>query len=106
MMEYYLVYVTVGTEQEAETIGRSILLEKLAACVNISGKTRSLFVWNGKLESSNENLMFIKTNSKKLKLLLKRIEVLHSYDCPSIVALELSDGKQEFFNWIDEVLDD
>ena len=105
-MEYYLVYVTVGTEEEAETIGRSILLEKLAACVNISGKTRSLFEWNGQLESSNENIMFIKTNGKKLKMLLKRIEALHSYKCPSIVALELSNGKQEFFNWIDEVLDD
>ena len=104
-MEYYLVYVTVGTEEEAETIGSSILSEKLAACVNISGKTKSLFEWNGKLESANENIMFIKTNANKLKRLLKRIEMLHSYDCPSIVALKLSEGKQEFFDWIDEVLD-
>ena len=78
-MEYYLVYVTVGTEEEAETIGSSILSEKLAACVNISGKTKSLFEWNGKLESANENIMFIKTNANKLKRLLKRIEMLHSY---------------------------
>ena len=105
-MKYYLVYVTVGTEEEAETIGSSILSEKLAACVNISGKSKSLFEWNGKLERANENIMFIKTNANKLKALLKRIEVLHSYDCPSIVALELSAGKQEFFDWIDQVLDD
>ena len=101
-----MVYVTVSTEEEAKTIGKSILSEKLAACVNISGKTKSLFEWDGKLESSNENIMFIKTNAKKLKLLLKRIDVLHSYDCPSIVALKLSDGKQEFFDWIDQALDD
>ena len=105
-MKYYLVYVTVGTEEEAETIGKSILSEKLAACVNISGKTKSLFQWNGKLENVNENLMFIKTNANKLKMLLERIEVLHSYDCPSIVAFHLSEGKQEFFDWIDRVLDD
>ncbi len=104
-MQYYLVYVPVSTEEEAETIGKLILSEKLAACVNISGKTRSLFEWGGKLESANENIMFIKTNSKKLKLLLKRIDMLHSYDCPSIVALELSHGKQEFFDWIDQSLD-
>ena len=105
-MQYYLVYVTVSTEKEAETIGKSILSEKLAACVNISGKTKSLFEWDDNLESTNENIMFIKTNAKKLKLLLKRIEVLHSYDCPAIVALELSHGKQEFFDWIDQALDD
>ena len=105
-MQYYLVYVTVSTEEEAETIGKSILSEKLAACVNISGKTRSLFKWDGKLESANENIMFIKTNAEKLKLLIKRIDVLHSYECPSIVALELSEGKKEFFDWIDQALDD
>ena len=104
-MKYYLVYVTVRTEEEAEKIGKTILSEKLAACVNISGKTRSLFEWDGKFENANENIMFIKTNAKKLKLLLKRIDVLHSYDCPSIVALELSYGKQEFFDWIDQSLD-
>ena len=105
MMEYYLVYVTVGREEEAETIGKLVLSEKLAACVNIVGNTRSLFEWDGKLESASENIMFIKTNEKKLQLLLKRIDELHSYDCPSIVALELSDGKQEFFDWVDRALD-
>ena len=105
-MQYYLVYVTVSTEEEAETIGKLILSEKLAACVNISGKTSSLFEWKGKLEISRENIMFIKTNETKLKLLLERLDMLHSYDCPSIIALNLSDGKREFFDWIDQALDD
>ena len=104
-MKYYLVYVTVGREEEAETIGKLVLSEKLAACVNIVGNTRSLFEWDGKLESASENIMFIKTNDKKHKLLIKRIDELHSYDCPSIVALELSDGKREFFDWVDRTLD-
>ena len=65
MMKHYLVYVTVSSEEEAETIGKLVLSEKLAACVNISGKTRSLFEWDGisyNGESVSLFLHFLKIN--------------------------------------------
>ena len=82
-MKHYLVYVTVSREEEAEAIGKLVLSEKLAACVNISGKTRSLFELDGKLESTSENIMFIKTEKEYIiyKYNGKHIRFLHMEDC-------------------------
>ncbi len=56
------MYVTASTEQEAMTIGSSLVSKKLAACINIIPQIKSLYMWEGNLESSSEVLMMIKVS--------------------------------------------
>ncbi len=99
---YYLVYITCSNFEEAKKIGRKLIEERLAACVNIIEKINSIFWWQGKIEDTNESLLIAKTNEKNLDDLINRVKELHSYTIPAILAIKIEKGYEAFLRWLDK----
>jgi periplasmic divalent cation tolerance protein len=95
-----LVFSTASSEDEAVTIGRRLVEERLAACVNVVPRMRSLFVWEGALQETDEALLLIKTGRDRYPALARRIQELHSYSVPEIVALPIESGSQAYVDWV------
>lgn len=85
--------------EEAESIARTIIGERLAACVSIS-PVRSVFRWEGEVECDEEHLMICKTTAEKSGDLIRRIEEIHSYDVPEVIALHVHDGNTSYLDWV------
>lgn len=96
-----LVIVTAPMESAA-ALGRTVVEEKLAACVNIVPKVRSIYTWQGKLEDTEEAMLFFKTTDEGQKDLSRRLKALHSYDVPEIITIEVKDteGNLDYLNWV------
>ena len=98
---FLLVYMTASSPEEAERIAETLLSEQLIACANIFPPMRSVYVWEGKLEKSSEIAVIFKTRKTLFKQLEERVQDLHSYACPCLVALDLREGHHDFLKWID-----
>ena len=95
-----VVLVTVGSEQEAETIATALLEERLAACVNVTSPVRSLYRWEGRIADDREWQLIIKTQARLFETLAARVRALHSYDVPEIIALPVLAGTTDYVDWI------
>ena len=100
MTPVIVVLVTVGSEQEAETIATALLEERLAACVNVTSPVRSLYRWEGRIADDQEWQMVIKTQARLFDALAARVRALHSYDVPEIIALPVLAGTTDYVDWI------
>src|SRR5438874_13390226 len=94
--EALLVLSTFPDLESARRVGRTLVEEKLAACVNIMPQIESIYRWQGNVETSGEALALIKTTIGKYRQLEERIRALHSYEVPEIVALRLHDGLPDY----------
>lgn len=101
-MAYIVVFVTSKDKKEATKITKGLLNKRLCACVNIVPKVNSLFWWQGKIDSSAEALLIIKTKKPLLNKLIKEIKKLHSYSVPEIIALPIVGGNKDYLEWIDK----
>ena len=100
MTSAIVILVTVGSEQEAETIATALLEERLAACVNVTSPVRSLYRWEGRIADDREWQMIIKTQARLFEALAARVRALHSYDVPEIIALPVLAGATDYVDWI------
>ena len=99
-MNVNFVYMTAGNREEARKIGRELVISKLVACVNILDNMNSIYMWDGKIQDDSEVVMIAKTTENRLPELVEKVNSLHSYDCPCIVAIPVSGGNQAFLDWI------
>src|SRR6266478_7981801 len=76
-----------GSEDEAASIARTLVDERLAACVNIIGPARSIYRWRGAVEDAREYLLLLKTSARLYTKVERRVRELHSYEVPEVVAL-------------------
>ena len=97
---YIIVYITCGSKEEAEKIGRAIVEEKLAACVNYF-PINSIYWWQGKVESGEEYVLICKTPREKFTKLKKKVKQLHSYQLPVILFWKFR-AEREVLEWINE----
>lgn len=102
MQEFVVVYVTVGSAEEGERLARSLVEERLAACVNRIKSIQSIYRWQGKVEASAEELLIIKTKKELFRRLEKRVRALHSYSVPEIIALPVIAGSAPYLRWLRE----
>ncbi len=102
MPDFRSVYITTETPEEAARIGRVLVEERLAACVNIFNDMLSIYWWQGKVEEANEAVLIAKTHVERLSALTDRVKALHSYDCPCVVSLALNEGEgnDDYLSWI------
>ena len=105
MSDIALVHATFGNAGEAETIGRTMVEERLAACVNLIPDTRSIYLWQGKVEESQECQMTIKTRASLFAPLRRFIRQHHPYEIPEIIALPVADIDDDYLAWLQEVTD-
>lgn len=97
-----LVYITTGNKAEARSIGKALVEERLAACINIIDGMESMYRWEGQIESGNETILIAKTTYGNLEQLTGKVKELHSYDCPCIITMTVTEqeGNEEYLNWL------
>jgi periplasmic divalent cation tolerance protein len=100
MTDKRIVLSTAGSEDEARRLARHLVEHQLAACVNIVPRVESIYRWQGKVESSQEWLLLIKTSAEKFPAVRDAIRELHSYDLPECVALTIEDGSPDYLQWL------
>ena len=91
---------TAGRDQEARSIARRLVGERLAACVNIVGAIRSVYRWRDAVEDEAEFLLLIKTRASLLRRVEQRVIELHSYEVPELLALAPSSGSAAYLGWL------
>ena len=97
---YQIVLCTCPNNIVAQEIASQLVTEKLAACVNIIPEITSVYCWQEKIEQSKETQLIIKTTAEKFSLLSDKINQLHPYDVPEIIALNIQQGDSAYLNWI------
>ncbi|MFQ5730883.1 MAG: divalent-cation tolerance protein CutA [Planctomycetaceae bacterium] len=95
-----IVYVTASNKDEALRIGRALVEERLAACVNVIDGMTSVYHWEGNIEESAEALMIAKTQPELVETLIERVKSLHSYSCPCVVSWPIETGNPAYLDWI------
>jgi len=100
--QYLLVLTTIGSEEDAARLGRSLVEKRLVACVNMVGPVRSVFLWKGKMEDESERLLLMKTRADRYAELETAIQELHPYDVPEVIAIPIERGSQAYLSWVDE----
>jgi len=97
-----VVLVTCANEEQGALIARSLVGERLAACVNLVADIRSIYRWRDKLEDDRETLLLVKTRTRLLARVERRVRELHTYEVPELVALPLSRGSGPYLDWLFE----
>ena len=98
--DFLLVLCTCPTREAANAIATALLEERLAACVNQVRGVKSLYRWQGRVESDDELMLLIKTTRARFPALEEMIRNLHPYEVPEIIGIPLTIGSEAYFDWI------
>jgi periplasmic divalent cation tolerance protein len=101
-MSVVSLYAVFANAEEAERIGRMVIEERLAACVNILGPIRSIYRWEDKVQTSEEVAAIFKTHHWHSDDLIERIAALHSYDVPCIVTWPIDKIIRGYADWVED----
>ena len=99
-----MVLVTVGSADEGDRLARALVEERLAACVNRVKSVQSIYRWQGRVESGVEELLIVKTRRDLFPRVKERVQQLHSYSVPEIIALPIVEGSESYLRWLQEEL--
>jgi periplasmic divalent cation tolerance protein len=102
MTDKIIVFTTCDTAKQAAKLARHLVEQRVAACVNILPKGRSIYRWNGKLEEAAEQLLMIKTRRDLFSSLRAEIGKAHTYEVPEIIAIPVVEGSDAYLGWIDQ----
>ena len=105
-MKFVWIYIPMANKDEARAIARILIEEKLIACANIDDGIISIYPWEGQIQESVEAVLIAKTQKELFKFVKRRVEQLHSYSCPCIIALPIKDGNKAYLQWIKTVTKD
>jgi periplasmic divalent cation tolerance protein len=97
-----VVLVTAPSETAALSLGRALVDERLAACVNVVPGLTSIYIWEGRREETPETLLIVKTRPAGYAALERRILELHPYSVPEVLALSVADGAAGYTGWVRE----
>ena len=95
-----IVLTTVGADADAAVLGRTLVDERLAACVNVLPVMASIYRWQGQVEQAREQQLVIKTAAERLPALEARLRQLHPYELPEFVVLSAAGGADAYLAWV------
>ncbi|MBW1910778.1 MAG: divalent-cation tolerance protein CutA [Deltaproteobacteria bacterium] len=101
-MNINFIYITAGDMDEARAIGKALVSDRLAACVNIIDNINSMYWWQGEIQDDMEVIIIAKTKESLVPELIEKVKSMHSYDCPCVVSLPIVDGNKAFLEWVAE----
>ena len=101
-MSVVSVYCIFANAEEAERIGRTVVEEGLAACINILAPCRSIYSWQGAIETADEVPAILKTSAEAADALISRIDGLHSYDVPCIAVWPIDKLLLSYAEWVEQ----
>lgn len=96
------VYAVFADGAEAERIGRLMVEERLAACVNIVSPVHSIYRWKGAIETADEAAALFKTSRERSDALIARITALHSYEQPCVVTWPIDKLLVGYADWVED----
>jgi periplasmic divalent cation tolerance protein len=96
-----LVLTTVGADADAVALARTLVNERLAACVNVLPPMTSVYRWRGNIEEDREQQMVIKTAAARVPALQARLRELHPYELPEFLVVPAS-GSEAYLAWTGE----
>lgn len=97
-----LIYCTCPDQACADRIAGHLVEHRFAACVSVMPPVKSTYIWQEKLETSEEWLLLIKTTRARYPDLQQAILSLHPYELPEIIAVPVQQGLPAYLHWIDE----
>ena len=103
-MTVVTVYAVFADPAEAQRIGRTMVEEKLAACVNILGPCRSIYRWEGAIETATEVPALFKTTTEQADALIERIKEMHSYSVPAVAVWPIERLSADYADWVENEL--
>ena len=102
MKQVVIIYATFPDAASAAMIGKVLVQEHLAACINILPPIQSIYEWEGRLEQTEEVAMIAKTIAGKEDALIARIGALHPYACPCIISWPIAAASEAFVEWVEK----
>lgn len=103
-INYILVLCTCPDEETATSIAENVVAQNLAACINIIPAIKSIYHWQGNVESAQESLMLIKTQKDKFDSLSNTITTMHPYETPEVISVDMSNGLPEYLKWLSSTM--
>jgi periplasmic divalent cation tolerance protein len=100
--EIVALYVIFGSDEEARRIGRDMVDQRLAACVNILGACHSIYRWQSEVEEAQEVAAIFKTRHEQVSTLMAAIHLAHSYDVPAMAVLPIAATHRDYMAWVKE----
>ena len=98
--EYVIVLTTLPATADGPAFGRTLVGERLAACVNVFGEMTSVYEWEGAVQGEVERQVVIKTTRARVASLMDRLRDLHPYEVPEFIVLPIADGSDAYLRWI------
>ena len=95
-----IVLCTCPDQDSAERLANHLIKNRLAACVNITPPVKSVYRWQGEIETADEVMLFIKTGTSSYDELEQTILSLHPYELPEVIAVPVDKGQQNYLGWI------
>lgn len=92
-------YITCSSEEEAEKLGRILLRQSAAGCVNIFPIT-AIYKDGGDLKKFQEYALLVKTVDGKIQEVEDVIRANHSYQIPCVATLSLHRLNREYKEWL------
>ena len=95
-----IVLTSLGSAKDASRLARTLVEERLAACVTLLPGAVSIYRWKGQVETADEVVLLIKTADEHLAALEKRLKELHSYETPEFLVVKVEGGSEEYLAWL------
>ena len=102
MDECALVLTTFPVDGDADGFARTLVSERLAACVNVLPPMQSTYRWKGTVETADERQVLIKTRAANVAALEQRVRELHPYEVPEFLVLNIEAGSAAYLSWLNE----
>lgn len=99
-MSVVIAYCTCPDAASADVVASALVEERLAACVSRLPAVRSTYRWQGRVEQGEEVLLMIKSTSDRLDALTARVQALHPYELPELIAVEAVGGLAPYLDWV------
>jgi periplasmic divalent cation tolerance protein len=95
-----IALTTLPADADATTLARTLVEERLAACVNILSEMTSIYRWQGRVEKETEQQVVIKTTRARVAVVWERLRELHPYDVPEFLVLSVVGGNDAYLTWV------
>jgi periplasmic divalent cation tolerance protein len=96
------VWTTIGIGTDGQHLARTLVAERLAACVNVMGEMESVYRWQERVETARERQVIIKTTMQRVPALQARLQELHEYDVPEFLVMPIAGGSDAYLEWVRE----
>jgi periplasmic divalent cation tolerance protein len=100
MTDFAIVLTTMPDDGRADELARTLVNERLAACVNVHAPMSSTYRWKGTVEHEAERQIVIKTARDRLAALELRLRALHPYDEPELIIIPIEGGSETYLEWV------